>query len=131
MAGARLVNAESLGTPAGHYSHAAITAGGLVFVSGQLPIAPEGHRLGGEPFETQVAQVFANLDEVLAACGCTRRDLVQMRVYLCDIDLWPRFNELYAAWIGAHRPARCVVPVAALHHGLGLEIEAVAQQPSP
>lgn len=131
MSGPRLINAESLGTPAGHYSHAAVTAGGMVFVSGQLPITPQGRKLGSEPFETQVAQTLSNLDNVLAACGCARGDLVQVRVYLCDVEWWPRFNALYADWIGAHRPARCVVPVPALHYGLALEIEAVAQQAPP
>jgi len=101
----------------------------MVFISGQLPITPERRKLGDEPFDMQVAQVLANLDSVLAACGCSRLDLLQVRVYLCDIGLWPRFNDLYAAWMGAHRPARCVVPVAALHFGLALKVEAVAQQP--
>ncbi len=75
----------------------------------------------------QAAQVLENLDRVLEACGCRRTQLVQVRVYLLSVEDWPRFNALYAEWIGEHRPARCVVPVPALHHGLALEIEAVAQ----
>ena len=52
--------------------------------------------------------------------------LVQVRVYLTDIDDWPAFNTLYANWAGDARPARAVVPVPMLHHGFRLEIEAVA-----
>ena len=37
----RSVNPSTMATPGGHYSHA-VAAGGLVFVSGQLPIAPDG-----------------------------------------------------------------------------------------
>jgi hypothetical protein len=51
---------------------------------------------------------------------------VQVRVYVTDIALWPAFNAIYAAWAGASRPARAVVPVPMLHHGLLIEIEAVA-----
>ncbi|AWN23801.1 RidA family protein [Deinococcus irradiatisoli] len=126
MSEVQLIDAAALGQPGGHYSHAA-RAGGLVFISGQLPITPQGDKLGGETFEVQAAQVLSNLDEVLGACGCERHDLVQVRVYLLSVEDWPRFNALYAEWIGDHRPARCVVPVPALHYGLALEIEAVAQ----
>ena len=38
MPGLHLVNADNLGVPAGHYSHAA-SAGGMLFLSGQLPIS--------------------------------------------------------------------------------------------
>lgn len=121
------LNTAELRTPAGHYSHAVrANAGELIFVSGQLPITPQGDKLTGEPFEIQVRQVFDNLDQVLHASGCTRTNLVQVRVYLVDIEQWPYFNQLYAAWLGEHRPARCVVPVPTLHYGLALEIEAVA-----
>ncbi len=45
-----------------------------------------------------------------------------------DINSWPAFNAIYAAWAGGARPARAVVPVPALHYGFKIEIEAVAVQ---
>lgn len=48
----RYVAPPDLPTPGGHYSHATV-ANGFVFVSGQLPIAPDGTRLGDAPFEQQ------------------------------------------------------------------------------
>ncbi|MGY2894868.1 RidA family protein [Deinococcus sp. UYEF24] len=122
----RLVTAERLPTPGGHYSHAAV-AGGLAFVSGLLPLDSAGRPLAAEAFEVQAAQVLRHLDEVLASCGSGRAHLVQVRVYLTDVDLWGQFNALYARWLGDHRPARCIVPVPALHFGVALELEAVAQ----
>ena len=119
------IMSDALQRPAGHYSHA-VRAGGLVFVAGLLPFARDGHALAGEPFDVQTAQVLANLDAVLTAAGSTRAALVQVRVYITDIANWAQFNQLYAAWIGERRPARCVVPVPTLHHGVLLEIEAVA-----
>lgn len=120
-----LLRPASMAAPGGHYSHG-VVAGGLLFVSGQLPITPDGRRLGEADFATQVRQVLANLDAVLAAGGLKRERLVQVRVYVTDIADWAEFNALYAAWIGTHRPARAVVPVPTLHHGLRLEVEAVA-----
>ena len=126
MSDIELIDSNRLGRPVGHYSHA-VSVGGLLFLSGQLPITPEGRKLTGEPFETQTRQVLDNLTEVLAACGCRPDDLIQVRVYLCNIDCWPSFNRLYAAWLGDHRPARCVVPTPVLHYNLDLEVEAVAR----
>lgn len=121
----RTVNPPAMAVPGGHYSHAAV-AGGLVFVAGQLPIAPDGRKLGDAPFEVQARQVLANVRAALEGAGSSVERLVQVRVYLTDIDHWPTFNALYADWIGVHRPARAVVPVPALHFGLLLEVEAVA-----
>ncbi|ATM98129.1 RidA family protein [Yersinia frederiksenii] len=124
-----LVNATQSLPPAGHYSHA-VCAGGMVYLSGQLPVTAQGEALANQPFAIQARQVFTNIERVLADCGCNKTSLVQVRVYLCDVALWPDFNTLYADWLGPHQPARCVVPVPALHYGLALEIEAVAVLPT-
>jgi len=119
------IDPPALAPPGGHYSHVAV-AGGLVFVAGQLPIAPDGRKLAGEPFEVQARQVLANVEAALRSAGSSPDRLVQVRVYVTDIAHWPAFNSIYALWIGTHRPARAVVPVPALHHGLLIEVEAVA-----
>ena len=119
------VDVEELGRPAGHYSHAVI-ANGFVFVSGQLPIAPGGAPAADAPFEQQARQALANVGTVLRAAGSSVDRLVQVRVYIDDIANWPAFNALYAQWAGSCRPARAVVPTGALHHGLQVEVEAVA-----
>jgi reactive intermediate/imine deaminase len=124
----RPIFAAALPRPAGHYAHA-VRTGDLLFVSGLLPVAPDGRMLRDASFDEQTRQLLANLDAVLLAGATSRDALVQVRVYLTDLARWGRFNELYAAWIGEHRPARCVVPVPALHHDVLLEIEAVAQVP--
>lgn len=109
----------------GHYSHA-VRSGDLVFLSGQLPISPDGRRLTDKNFEAQARQVLANLAAALRAAGGSVAELVQVRVYVVDINDWPLFDRLYSEWMGRHRPARAVVPVPALHYGFRIEVEAVA-----
>jgi reactive intermediate/imine deaminase len=112
--------------PGGHYSHATI-ANGFVFVSGLLPIAPDGSRLVDAAFELQASQVLANLRTTLAAAGSGIDRLVQVRVYIDSVENWPAFNTLYAEWAGDARPARAVVPTGGpLHFGFKVEVEAVA-----
>ena len=119
------INPTATAAPGGHYSHA-VAAGGFVFVSGQLPIAPDGTRLNDAPFERQAQQVLDNVAAALTAAGSSVSRLVQVRVYVTDIQSWPAFNTLYAAWAGSARPARAVVPVPELHYGFKIEAEAVA-----
>jgi len=118
-------NPATMAAPGGHYSHA-VAAGGFVFVSGQLPIAPDGRRLNESPFEEQARQVLDNVAQALQGAGSSIARLTQVRVYVTDIGEWPAFNALYAKWAGNARPARCVVPVPQLHYGFKIEVEAVA-----
>ena len=119
------MNPAGLARPGGHYSHVAI-AHGLVFVSGQLPIDAGGRKLAESPFEAQAEQALANLRAALAGAGSDVAKLLQVRVYIVDVEHWTSFNEIYARWAGDARPARTVVPVPALHLGLKVEIEATA-----
>jgi len=118
-------NPSTMAAPGGHYSHA-VTGGGMVFVAGQLPIAPDGTKLDTAPFAAQARQVLANVANALAAGGSSVERLLQVRVYVADIADWPEFNAIYAQWAGASRPARAVVPVPQLHYGFKIEVEAVA-----
>lgn len=111
--------------PRGHYSHA-VCAAGLVFVAGQLPVQPDGTQLNDKPFEEQAGQVLANVAAALRSAGSSVDRLVQVRVYITDIALWPAFDPIYAQWAGSARPARAVVPVAQLHYGFMIEVEATA-----
>jgi 2-iminobutanoate/2-iminopropanoate deaminase len=114
--------------PAGHYSPA-IAHGGLIYVSGQLGVRPDGGHTAGQPFEDQVRQTLANLIAVLVAAGASPRHLVKVTVYLVGVENWPHFNAIYAEVMGEARPARSVVPVPELHYGYQVEIDAIAAAP--
>ena len=111
--------------PRGHYS-AAAAVGELVFISGQLPVLPDGTHTADEDFDTQARVVLDNFLAVASAAGAALEDVAKVTVYVVGIDNWPRFNLIYAERMGAHRPARAVVPVPELHHGYLIEIEGVA-----
>ena len=111
--------------PAGHYSQA-VVHGGLVYVSGQVPVDPRtGERRVGT-IEEQTAQALRNVAEILRASGSGLDRVLKMTVYVSDIGLWAAVNRVYAEFMGEHRPARAVVPVGELHYGFQIEIEAVA-----
>lgn len=114
-----------MAAPRGHYSHV-VRGGGMVFVSGQLPVAADGTVLHDQPFEAQARQVLQNVSAALRGAGSSVDRLLQVRVYVADIAHWPAFNALYAEWAGAARPARAVVPVPQLHYGCLVEVEATA-----
>lgn len=118
-------NPAALAKPGGHYSHVAI-ANGFVFVSGQLPINAQGEKLAEASFEVQTEQVLANVQAALEGAGSSIARLVQVRVYIADVEHWASFNQIYARWAGEARPARAVVPVPHLHYGLKVEVEATA-----
>lgn len=111
--------------PGGHYSPA-VVYGGLVFVSGQLPIDPRtGERNLGTAAE-QTRQALENVSAILEAAGSSLSRVLKVTVYVADIELWGEVNEAYARAFGEHRPARAIVPTGLLHYGFLVEIEAVA-----
>jgi 2-iminobutanoate/2-iminopropanoate deaminase len=111
--------------PAGHYSQA-IEHQGLVYVSGQLPIDPDSKKRRVGSIEEQTTQALTNLEAILIAANSDRNHVLKVTVYISDITLWDKVNEVYAHFFGDHRPARAIVPTRELHFGYQIEIEAVA-----
>ena len=111
--------------PGGHYSHAR-RFGDLVFTSGQLGVRADGSHTAGQPFEEQVRQALQNMLGALRAAGAEPSDILKVTAYIVGVDLWPRFNAIYAEVMGEAKPARTVVPVPELHYGYLIEIDAIA-----
>lgn len=105
----------------GPYS-AAVRAGDLVFVSGQI-----GTR--GGTFSHEVETALAAVERELRRAGAGLDDLVSVTVYLTDIAQYGAFNEIYAATIPEPWPARAVVEVTALPGGARVELQAIAVHP--
>lgn len=111
--------------PKGHYSPG-IEHGGLIFVSGQLPISLDTR----EPFTGDIGEqtelALRNVEAVLKAGGSDLRQVLQFTIYVSDMELWDAVNRKYAEVMGDHRPARAIVPVKDLHFGTKIEIQAIA-----
>lgn len=121
----QVVQTEGAPRPAGHYSQG-IVHNGVVYVAGQLPIAPgESEHLVGT-MEEQTERTLRNVEAVLVAAGSGLDRVLQMTIYVSDISLWGQVNTAYARVMGDHRPARAVVPVKDLHYGYLIEIQAIA-----
>lgn len=119
------IETSSAAPAGGHYSQA-VAHTGLLYISGLLPVLPTGEKLTGAPLTRQVEAVLDNLRAILAAGGSAPEQVIQVRIYVTDINDWGEVNRLYAAFFGSHKPARAVVPVPTLHYGLRLELEAIA-----
>ena len=119
------VHTQDAPAPVGHYSQA-VVYNGLVYVAGQLAIDPQTgeKRLGS--VEEQTEQALRNVGAILKAADSDLSRVLKMTVYISDIGLWGRVNEVYARVLGEHRPARAVIPTKELHHGFLIEIDAVA-----
>lgn len=111
--------------PAGHYSHIA-THRGVAYISGQLPVTPDGSPLAREPFEVQARQVLNNLDACPGTAGTSSERQISVAVYLTDIGDWSAFDQVYKEWLGTTRPARAVAGARELHHESAVEVHAVA-----
>ena len=109
----------------GPYSQA-ITTGGLVFTSGQIPIDPASGSIAANDIAGQARQAIQNLAAVLEAAGSGLDKVVKTTCFLTDIDDFAVFNEIYAELFPG-KPARSCVEVSNLPKGALVEIEAVAE----
>lgn len=121
----QIISTDSAPKPAGHYSQA-IVHNGLVFVAGQLPHDPTNPDAPAGDVEHQTERALRNVEAVLKAAGSSLDRLLSVTIYVTDIAMWPRVNATYAQVLGAHRPARAVIPVPSLNRGYRIEIQAIA-----
>jgi 2-iminobutanoate/2-iminopropanoate deaminase len=118
-----------LAEPISHYTDA-VEAGGLLFVSGIVPVDEHGALVGGDDVVAQARQVFEIMRVVLAAAGCAFEDVVKVTVYLTDVDDRTRINPVRQQVFGDVRPASTLFEVSRLAvPGARLEIDCVAALP--
>jgi len=108
----------------GPYSQA-ISAGGFLFMSGQIPLTPSGDLVTGD-IRKQTEQVVANMKGVLTAAGLTPAHLVKTTIFLSSMDHFGAVNEVYGQMFDGEPPARSTVAVAGLPRGVDVEIEGIA-----
>jgi 2-iminobutanoate/2-iminopropanoate deaminase len=112
-------------TPIGPYSQGVI-AGGLLFVSGQIPIDPATDKLVDGDIAVQTEQVLKNILAVLKEAKMGPENVVKATVYLADMADFPAVNEVYGRFLGKEPPARSTIQAAALPKGARIEMDVIA-----
>lgn len=108
----------------GHYSQC-IRHNGILYLSGQLPLDPVTRKIASN-IKDQTDQALKNVENILVEAGSSKNKILQMRVYISNIDLWDQVNERYSIFFDNHKPVRSIVPTRELHFGCLIEIEATA-----
>ncbi|HQX54982.1 MAG TPA: RidA family protein [Pyrinomonadaceae bacterium] len=111
--------------PKGHYSPG-IEHNGLIYVSGQLPMTLDTREAFTGDIGEQTELALRNVEAVLHSAGSDLNHVLQMTIYVSDMEMWGKVNEVYARVMGDHRPARAMIPVKDLHFGTQIEIQAIA-----
>jgi reactive intermediate/imine deaminase len=107
---------------------AAVRAGGVLYLSGQIGARPDGSLPDG--IEAQARQVMANVGAVLAEAGLGFGDVFHCLVMLADMAEWGEFNRIYLEHFDPARlPARSAFAASGLALGARVEIECKAWAP--
>jgi 2-iminobutanoate/2-iminopropanoate deaminase len=105
----------------------AVRAGDFLFLSGQTPKNPDLTPLRGD-IAVQTSNVLEAIKESLAEHGVGLDSVLRATVWLSDIQLMGRFNEVYRSYFAGALPVRSTVE-AKLSQGVDVEIEVTAWAP--
>jgi reactive intermediate/imine deaminase len=108
----------------GPYSQA-ISVGGTVYLSGQIPLDPQSMTLVSDDIAEQTTQVFTNLKAVCEAAGGNLDAIVKLTIYLIDLAHFPIVNDVMTRFFTEPFPARATIQVSALPKAAQVEIDAV------
>jgi 2-aminomuconate deaminase len=132
---------DSAPAPVGAYPHAR-RVGNLLFLSGVGPRTPGSNVIPGNTYDTvgnltgydiaaQCHQVFANVRAVLEASGARWEDLVDVTVFLTDMQRdFAAYNKIYAEYFTAAQPCRTTLGITALPTPIAIELKCVAELPA-
>ena len=113
--------------PVGPYSHC-VVANGLVFISGQTPLAP-GAKAGdwaAPDAAGQARQCLRNVESTLKELGLTMAAVVKTTVLLADPADFRAMNEAYKEFFPEEPPARSTARLGVDLPGLKVSIDAIA-----
>ncbi len=113
--------------PPATYSQA-VTAAGLVFVSGTAPVDPATGQFAGDTIQQQTRQCLTNIAAILEAAGSSLDRIVSATVVLADEDDFAGMNEEWLRWFPSQPPARQGAKLPVRVPGLKVSIAAIAEQ---
>lgn len=120
------INTKNAPAAIGPYSQA-VSSGGFIFVSGQLPIDPTTGEFPEGGVEAQTRQSLTNIKSILEEAGSGLDKVLKTTVLLADMGDFAAMNGVYAEFFGTPYPARCAFAVKTLPKGALVEIECIAE----
>ena len=121
-----IITTDRIAPSVGPFS-AAVRAGDLLFLSGQIALDPATGKLVAGDIDVQTEQIFTNISAVLEAAGKSFDDVMKTTVYLADMRDFTAMNTVYARYFQTPYPARTTIQAAGLPLGAPVEIEVVAR----
>jgi 2-iminobutanoate/2-iminopropanoate deaminase len=119
------ISSPDAAAPVGPYS-AALRAGELLFVSGQVPIDPATGKMVDGGIDVQTRRVLENIGLLLKAAGLSYEHVVRTTVFLADMNDFKAMNDVYGGFFPQPFPARSTVQAARLPRDARIEIDAIA-----
>jgi len=118
---------ETINAPkaTGPFSQAVIVEGKFIFTSGQIYLTPEGKLLEGT-IEEQTHQIMKNLKAILESVGVSFNEVIKTVIYVTDMTVYGKVNEVYGSYMNDPYPARETVCVKELPLGAKIEISMIA-----
>lgn len=101
--------------------------GDTIYLSGQLAFDDTG-RIASDDLGDQTTQTLRNIEKVLATLGLSRDDVAKATIWLVPGSDFLAFNERYADFFGAHKPARSTVFSELALPTAKIEIEVIAHR---
>lgn len=123
----KVLKTESAPAAIGPYSQG-ISENGLLFLSGQIPLTPDGSSLTALSVDVQTRQVMENIGNLLEAEGLYYDDIIKTTIFLTEMDDFQTVNEIYGSYFKTSYPARSAVCVSKLPKNARVEIECVASR---
>ena len=121
----KIISTDSAPKAIGPYSQA-IVAGGMAFLSGQIPLDPVTNTMIEGDIAAQTERVLENLKGLLESCGSSLGQVVKTTVFLKDMGEFAKMNEVYAKYFSENAPARSTVEAARLPRDVRVEIDCIA-----
>ncbi|MBG9376255.1 RidA family protein [Panacibacter sp. DH6] len=121
----QIINTTNAPAPIGPYNQS-VKAGGLLFISGQIPMHPETSEIVSGDIIAETTQVMKNLEAILAEAKLTFEHVVKTTIFLTDMGLFTAVNGVYGSFFNGDYPARETVAVKALPRNVNVEISMIA-----
>lgn len=121
----RIINTTKAPAPIGPYNQA-IISNNMIFISGQIALNVSTNELISGDIAAETHQVMRNLHEILEEAGINFNHVIKTTIFLKDMALFAKVNEVYGSYFSADYPARETVAVKGLPKDVNVEISMIA-----